>query len=476
MALTQETIAALAPDQPSLKAAAQQMKPAKWPLRARADVGDLVWGECQGSGANPYRVVFDAGDQGYKCTCPSRKFPCKHVLALMLMFVADDSPFARAPTPDWVSDWVGRRRKTDAGPAEGGAEATAAPPNAGGKSVAAALAAEKASGAAPQAAADPKQEARRRAAAAKRAAATEASIRAALDELELWIADQLRAGLGELMADLSDRCRSIAARMVDGKAGALAGRIDEAPARVLALRSEERIDALIQELGKLVLLARAWRNAPDDPELRRAVATAETRDEVLAHPAAPRARALWEVLGEQISTRRDGLVAQATWLLNLSGGERLFGLLLDFFPASAGRRGGAFAAGERFEAELVFYPARHPLRAVIAERRPAETAAAEASWPDAPTADPLGGFADLLQAAPWSASGPVLLPEGRLAKRGDGALWWRSADGAHALPIDGDVAAPLRGMRLTAAAAVWTGARLQPLAARSDWGRLSLHG
>ena len=83
MSLTTNKITELAPDQASLNAAHKLMKPGKWPTLAQH--GDLVWGECQGSGANPYRTVFDRSNAGYKCTCPSRKFPCKHVLAVEII-------------------------------------------------------------------------------------------------------------------------------------------------------------------------------------------------------------------------------------------------------------------------------------------------------------------------------------------------------------------------------------------------------
>ncbi|TIR64306.1 MAG: SWIM zinc finger family protein, partial [Mesorhizobium sp.] len=164
----------------------------------------------------------------------------------------------------------------------------------------------------------------------------------------------------------SERCRRIAARLVDLKATALAGRIDELPAKLMALRSEERPDAAIRELGKLVLLAKAWRAAPDDAELKRLVSTSETRDQILANPDAVKVESDWEVLGEKIEARRDGLVSHATWLLDLKSPIPRFAVLLDFFPASAGRRSGAFAPGDRFKARLVFYPSRIPLRALVA--------------------------------------------------------------------------------------------------------------
>lgn len=270
MTLTRSAIEAMAPDQSALSAASALLKPAKWPVRAQS--GALIWGECQGSGANPYRVVADTADIGSKCTCPSRKFPCKHAIALMWMFVDDAGAFQPGDVPDWVNDWMGRRRK-------GGA--AAATKSSDPKSMA--LAQEAAAKPA-----DPAVHAKRQAAAAKRLQDTRKSVRAGLDEMETWIADQLRTGVVGFLNEPGERCRRIAARLVDAKAGALASRIDEMPSRLLALPTDERLDAAIMELGKLVLLARSWRAAPDDPELRREVVSSETREEVLNNADAPR--------------------------------------------------------------------------------------------------------------------------------------------------------------------------------------------
>ena len=56
-----------------------------WPLTG-AEAGDGVWGECQGSAAAPYRTAVDLSGPAYRCSCPSRKFPCKHALALLLLW------------------------------------------------------------------------------------------------------------------------------------------------------------------------------------------------------------------------------------------------------------------------------------------------------------------------------------------------------------------------------------------------------
>ena len=463
MAIDLKAIEQLATDQSSLKAAAGLAKPAKWSGVGASRDGALLWGECAGSGANPYRVMADLRDLGNKCTCPSRKFPCKHVLGLLWLKAEAVVPFAPADTPAWVSDWLGRRRA--------GAGTPKTPPNvvpAAAKDLRAAQRDE------PELVEDPKQAARREAAAAKRSEDTERAILDALDALEQWIGDQLRMGLSVFVDDATARCRRIAARLVDGKAAVLAGRIDELPGRLLALPSDDRPRGAVVELGKLVLLARAFRSTPRDTEIRRAVAVSEARDDVLANPQTLRVNARWEVLAEQVQTRRDGLVSQTTWLLNLDESGPRFAMLLDFFPASVGRRGSVFTPGERFQGELAFYPSRQPLRALLVARADAVDATTpEWPMPEAPLADTLTGP---LLAEPWTIDIPVLLPAGRIALDDAGHPWWRSADGANTLPIADSAEGLLRGTDLKRTAAIWSGNRLTILAAQTAWGRIGGHG
>jgi hypothetical protein len=459
-----KTIETLAPDQASLGAASKLARAAKWVRLERE--GDLHWGECQGSGANPYRVIADASDHGYKCTCPSRKFPCKHTLALMWLGAANADLFQSAAPPQWVADWLGRRRRS--------APASEAAASADGKSLAAAA---SEAGDAPAPEEDAKAAARREAAQKKRAEDTRLAVADALEELEQWITDQLRLGLAAFLDNITERCRRIAARMVDRKAGALASRIDEMPARLLDLRNEERPEAALRELGKLVLLVRAWRREPDDPEIRRHVTTSETREQVLGDARSPVVKSAWEVLGERIETRRDGLVRHAAWLLNLKPekpGEARYALLLDFYPASAGKRSESFAAGEQFAATLVFYPSRAPLRALIVERAPLENVL---PWPiTEPAPDPLAACAPCWNALPWELECPLALPAGRILMDGQGRSWWRDArEGtAIALPLARETPLPVLGMTLAHAAGLWNGMRLDLFAAQGTFGRIDL--
>lgn len=453
-----KSIEALAPDQASLSAASKLTKRSTW---ARLEQGGaLLWGECQGSGANPYRVVVDTADQGYKCTCPSRKFPCKHSLALM--WISATVPDQFVPTsdiPEWVNDWMGRRRR--------GAGGTPVPTTeTPGKNIATA-----GQDAETQPSAD--ESAKRAAAQKKRQEETRAVISSGLDELDQWISDQLRLGLASFVDAAGERCRRIAARLVDARAAGLASRIDELPAFLLGLRAEERPEAAIRELGKLALLTRVWRQRPEDAELKRLVGAGETREQVLTAPDSLHVSGAWEVLGERIETRRDGLVSHATWLIRTEAQEPRFALLQDFYPASAGRRAQAFSPGERFTAELVFYPARVPLRALIVSRSDGGSASPWAAS-DEPGGDPLRAHVEAQHRAPWMALSPLLLGAGHLARDAHGRAWWQADEGAAglALPVEGEMPEPVFGMSLRAAAGLWNGAQLHLLAAQSDHGRL----
>jgi SWIM zinc finger len=461
MSLTRAQIEALAPDQAALSAAAKLLKPGLWSTLGRDAAEGLIWGECQGSGANPYRVMGDLGDLGSKCTCPSRKFPCKHALALLWMRAESADKFSVGDVPEWVSEWLGRRRKSSGGP-----DARTETKLNGGASLSAALISET------SAPPDAKADERKAAATEKRAAKTDQTVTIATLELDAWIADQLRTGIAGFLADLNARCRRIAARLVDGKAAGLASRVDELPARLLALPVDMRNDFALIELSRLVVISKAWRADPPNADLRREVITAETRDSVLNAPDTLRVDADWEVSGEQIRTRRDGLVSVATWLRRLNGADALprFGLLIDFFPASAGKRTAAFASGDRFRAELAFYPSAAPLRALIAERQGEATGTATGL---AETGNVLAPWHARLRLLPWEQMAPLVLPPGRLGVDASGRVWWQAGDGQTRLMLENAPPDFALSVALTQTFALWDGARLSLLAAETPLGRIA---
>ena len=96
--LTEEQIAQLAPDAASVKAGKGLASRAKWLLLEYSD--RAIWGHCQGSGQTPYQTVVDIKDIAFRCSCPSRKFPCKHALGLLYMYASYSESFKQAEEPD----------------------------------------------------------------------------------------------------------------------------------------------------------------------------------------------------------------------------------------------------------------------------------------------------------------------------------------------------------------------------------------
>ena len=81
MQLTAEQIAEMAPD-PASAAAGKKLAGLKhWQSVGKNTAA--LWGLCQGSAV--YQVKVDLANMGYHCSCPSRMFPCKHVLGLLLL-------------------------------------------------------------------------------------------------------------------------------------------------------------------------------------------------------------------------------------------------------------------------------------------------------------------------------------------------------------------------------------------------------
>ncbi len=66
----------------------------------------VIFGECKGSGSENYRTSADFADPTspvYRCSCPSRQFPCKHTLALMYAY-AQGMPFSEDEIPQDISE------------------------------------------------------------------------------------------------------------------------------------------------------------------------------------------------------------------------------------------------------------------------------------------------------------------------------------------------------------------------------------
>ncbi len=408
MTLTAAQILDLAPDASSRKAGQDQAKPAKWGGLGRA--GTVIWGEIKGSGASPYRTVADLAGPASKCTCPSRKFPCKHALGLMLVDAA--APLAEAEPPDWVGAWT-KGRESRAAAAETRSAEPAKPVD------------EKAQ--------------------AKRRQAREDRVAGALDELALWLGDLMRRGIASTRAEPYAFWDRVAGRLVDGQAPGLARRVRALPglaAGAAAPGAPRPEEAMALALGRIDLLVRAARRidrlAPEQAAAVRAAIGYPVGAEAMAER--PDRADDWAVLAHTVE-EEDRLTARTIWLAGRESGA--LAQVIDY-GAAGSPLPPVPAAGQDFVGSLAFHPGAPPLRAVLRGGRAAPS-------PTGPlpggtrVAEALDGYAAALALAPWLESWPLRLAGirfGHLPGHGAGAPAFGVGDATGCLALRGDPRLP----------------------------------
>ena len=101
MNVTEAFVDGLALNASAIKNGRDLMKKNSFPLLCVSEDGAVLFGECKGSGKEPYRCSADfanAANPVFRCSCPSRQFPCKHILGLLYAY-ADGRTFQTAPIP-----------------------------------------------------------------------------------------------------------------------------------------------------------------------------------------------------------------------------------------------------------------------------------------------------------------------------------------------------------------------------------------
>jgi hypothetical protein len=303
-------------------------------------------------------------------------------------------------------------------------------------------------------------------------------VAAGLEAADVWLADQLGAGLAGFPQRASAACRAAAQRLVDAKAGTLAARLDALPSALLGRPESLRADFVITELGRLHLMSAAWRrrdrlDARLAQDLRRGVGWSVNRDDLLADAEAPRRSGDWIVAGVRHVVQPDRLRRTETWIVAAEDADQPLGrgLLLDFAPVQTGAAGDGLPAGERFSGELVFYPSAEPLRAIIAARAPA-AAFAQSPSNGPPLAAAFAAHQARLAALPWLGDDMIFAGGCQVVEAAGALHLWDPSDGL-ALPLAIErtrAAAPLVGLTLNGLAGVWDGQLLTLLAASTPAG------
>lgn len=331
---SEDQVMALAPDPGSAKSGRDLAHPRKWV--SHGSNTDAVWGECQGSGARPYQTCIDfRAELAFKCSCPSRKFPCKHGLGLLFMFAAG-AVSASISSPQWVEQWLQTRlekaeKKQLKQEAEKESEKQAVDPGRKAKSQ------------------------------ANRAARVETG----LQEFRLWLKDRIRQGLAGTESQSYQFWENSAARLTDAQAPGLA-RVLRQCAGITASGPgwQER---LLERLSMLHLAVEAFASINELPEplqadLRTLIGFTISQEELLQNEAGIFDE--WQILAKRVELE-DRLKIQRTWLRGKNTNR--WALVLHFAhgmtPLDI-----SLSPGFSFEGELVFFPGAYPLRALVKKK------------------------------------------------------------------------------------------------------------
>ncbi|KNY27441.1 SWIM zinc finger family protein [Pseudobacteroides cellulosolvens] len=110
--ITEEFINQLAPNQSAVSNGWGLVKKNKFVKLNMSEDGTIIFGECSGSGSSNYNTSADFNKPEspvFRCSCPSRQFPCKHALGLMYAYVSGKN-FEKAEIPE---DILEKREKID---------------------------------------------------------------------------------------------------------------------------------------------------------------------------------------------------------------------------------------------------------------------------------------------------------------------------------------------------------------------------
>ncbi|MEV8307006.1 SWIM zinc finger family protein [Streptomyces flavidovirens] len=361
---TAEQVLALAPDDASRKTGSRLGTAGPWSEAGSSGSG-AVWGLCKGSGSTPYRTVVDTtgGSPAYKCSCPSRKFPCKHALGLLLLWAADEPAVRDAEVPGWAQEWLeARRKKAD----EPDTSARTADPEA----------------------------------ARRRAEQRAERITMGASELEQRLSDLLRGGLAAAEQTGYGLWEETARRMVDAQAPGLAARVRELGA--VPASGPGWPGRLLEECALLHLLDAAWLARDRLPE--PLAATVRTRVGLTAPAGGPPVRDRWLVLSQH-DTAINKLITRRIWLY---GRESERTALVLSFGAGGRTPEVALPTGLMFDMELTFYPGAGQLRADVGER-PFPPVPIDTPPPGIGPNEAVHAYGRALRDDPWLDSWPVTL-------------------------------------------------------------------
>jgi hypothetical protein len=331
-----EDVNKMAPDAGSIAAGRKLAQAKQWQLLGAS--GTHLWGELQGSGAKPYQTCIERAEPAFHCSCPSRKFPCKHGLALAYIYADTPAALSSSAVPAWVEAWAAKRVEREERK-QSRSEAASQP-------------------------VDAEIAARRVKEQVKRAGARLDKARGGIAFVSQWLKDAVRQGLATQAEQPYRYWDELAARTVDAQIPGLARHFKQLP--VLRHARAQWQTPFLDSVAHLNLLCNAFERYEElGPEWRAdldaALGMAQGKEDVLAAAAVTDRWCLLGITGGE----DEGLRYQRGWLYGQQSGRTA--MLLDF--AARGQvLPGYGPPGCCFDAEIVFYPSAWPQRALIKQR------------------------------------------------------------------------------------------------------------
>ncbi|GGJ55028.1 SWIM zinc finger family protein [Deinococcus roseus] len=378
MQLTEAQVLGLAPDAASQKAGQGLSGPKKWvTLGANTQA---LWGECQGSGSKPYQTRVDFSDLNTKCSCPSRKFPCKHAIGLMLMYAATPAVLKDTVPPGWVTEWLeGRQAKQSARKEKEDKPVDAAQQ-------------------------------------AKRQQARENKVEGGIQELKVWLSDLLHAGLAQVNPQtLRDR-ENMERRLIDAQAPGLARMVRGLN---FSAHGQDFPGSLMRQLGDLFLLLQAFDRLDTLPELlqqdvKTAIGFTQDQKALLLQDGI---KDDWLVIGQKTESD-ERLWTRQTYFYGLS--SQKYAMVLDYAHGQPSFNG-IYAVGSVLYAELVYFVSGFPLRALVKTSSVMLTEAEPEAHPNLQSM--LDGYAAAVAQNPWMVAFPALISGITVSKPDRGPLF-----------------------------------------------------
>ena len=399
ISLSPDRLNALAPDTQSVKAAKKLAKSKHWQNTGQSP--EAMWGDCQGSAL--YQIRIEVSTFTISCTCPSHKQPCKHGLALLMLAMDEPEAVPELEAPEWIDKWLAKRASITK------RKETIQNKRAEGE--------------------EPSAE------QLKTAEKRLALVKQGLEQLDLWLSDLVRNGLGSI-GQKSDRIwQDEAAQMVDAQAPGLASRLRRMA--TIPNASANWPERLLAELGELQLLTQAFHHIEQlDPALQEEIRQmiGWSRKEADVSQLGERVRDRWLFLGQREESIDQGYT-QRTWLQGHT--TRRIAMLNQFRTAQQSFPK-AYPIGREADATLVYWPGTLPQRAFVEEIDTPllENKLLKGALPGEPTIQAfLSSIAQVLAQQPWRNRFLCVLRESTLFYQQASSRWWIRDQQGQALPL-----------------------------------------